>query len=145
MKSMQIKKMAVAFIVGLGAVTAMSGAQAQSSSAASVPSAHNETVGARIEDGVLTSKVKTALLAAKGLDSTGIHVHSREGRVYLTGHVPSVGEKSLATETAQSVSGVQSVHTRLALRGRHHMTHSAGGASNGGAPSDATHGETDAH
>jgi len=144
MKKTHMKKSLIALALGLSlGVAVSSGAQAQSSSTAGVPSAHNETMGSRAEDGLLTTKVKTALLAAKGLDSTGIHVHSRQGKVYLTGHVPSADQKALATQTAQGVSGVESVRTRLTLRAKRHLIEGASGSA--GAQSDATHGETDAH
>jgi hyperosmotically inducible protein len=72
--------------------------------------------GSHLEDAALTSKVKSALLAAKNLKSTGIHVKSREGVVHLTGHVRTREEKNLAIETAKGVSGVESVVDKLLVR-----------------------------
>jgi len=63
---------------------------------------------ARGNDTVLTSKVKTRLLAAKGLDGTRVKVVTERGIVYLMGLV-SGEEADIATDVTRKTRGVQKV------------------------------------
>lgn len=76
---------------------------------------HNElTVGpnssllARSSDSLITSKVKTKLLANGDIDGNAIKVVTEHGVVYLLGLV-SRAQADLATRTAQATGGVQKV------------------------------------
>ncbi len=66
-----------------------------------------------VTDSALTTKVKTKLLAAKDLKSTGIHVKTKDRVVNLTGSVPSQDQRQLALDTVRSVEGVDSVNNNL--------------------------------
>jgi len=79
----------------------------------SAPAASSETVGQHIDDGTITTKVKTDLLAAKNVKSTHIHVKTHKGVVWLTGTVPSSDDKSAAEDVVKNVDGVESVKNRL--------------------------------
>ncbi|MEM7080220.1 MAG: BON domain-containing protein [Pseudomonadota bacterium] len=76
---------------------------------------HNElTVGgptsffARSNDGWLTSKVKSRLIAADDVNGTRIKVQTENGTVFLMGLV-SRAEADRATEVARNVYGVQKI------------------------------------
>lgn len=80
-----------------------------------VKKVHNETVvaaptsfGSRSNDALLTSKVKTRMIATKGFDSTLVKVVSERGIVYLMGLVTR-DEGNLAGEIARQTEGVQKV------------------------------------
>lgn len=80
-----------------------------------VKKVHNETVvaapssfGSRSNDALLTSKVKTRMIATKGFDSTLVKIVSERGIVYLLGLVTR-DEGNLAGEIARQTEGVQKV------------------------------------
>ena len=77
------------------------------------PSASSETMGQRLDDGTITTKVKAELLAANNVKSTGIHVQTRMGIVWLTGTVPTADDKVAAQDVAQTVSDVKGVKNHL--------------------------------
>ena len=80
-----------------------------------VSTVHNEIIVAapssmitRSSDTVITSKVKTKLLADKNIEGVNIKVVTENGVVYLMGLV-SRAEAELATEVARQTGGVQKV------------------------------------
>ncbi len=74
----------------------------------SVKHAANAT-GEVISDSYITSKIKSRLLAAKGVTSAGISVDTVDGVVTLSGHVPHESEMTKAIAIAKSTRGVKSV------------------------------------
>ena len=73
------------------------------------------SVGAEIDDGVITTKVKSALLAddtVKGLD---INVDTAQGVVRLSGAVDSQAQVDMATQIAKGVEGVKDVQSELTV------------------------------
>lgn len=66
------------------------------------------SAGSRLNDGVLTSKVKASLIDAKDLQANAFKVVSERGLVYLMGRVTE-REANRAGDVARSVSGVQKV------------------------------------
>lgn len=98
--------------MGSNVTNEMNGAANDMSAAAN--DAQNE-VGAQIDDGVITTKVKSALLAddtVKGLD---INVDTNQGTVRLSGAVDSQAQVDMATQIAKSVEGVQDVQSELTV------------------------------
>jgi hyperosmotically inducible protein len=72
-----------------------------------------DTVGEKIDDGVITTKVKSALLAddlVKGLD---INVDTMNGTVTLNGTVDSQEQVDRAAQVAQGIEGVANVQNNL--------------------------------
>jgi|GraSoi2013_100cm_1033763.scaffolds.fasta_scaffold16647_5 hyperosmotically inducible protein len=69
-----------------------------------------------VEDSVLTTKVKAALLNEPNLKSTEVHVESLKGRVMLSGWVESREQKEKAVKIASAVSGVIEVRDGLKVR-----------------------------
>ncbi|MGZ5855655.1 MAG: BON domain-containing protein [Burkholderiaceae bacterium] len=74
------------------------------------------TVGNKIDDGVITAKVKSALLSAKDLKSMDISVATNKGNVQLSGFVDSDNQIARAEDVAKSVEGVTSVTNQLSVK-----------------------------
>jgi osmotically-inducible protein OsmY len=110
MKTTQILKAAG----GIAAVVFALNANAQVTT--TPPSAPADTtVGTKVDDSAITTKVKAELLAAKNVKSTHIHVKTIKGVVSLTGSVPSADDKSAAEDVVSGVSGVTHVKNHLKI------------------------------
>ena|SRR5436190_13018262 len=75
-----------------------------------------ESTGELIDDSVITSKIKTSLVAEKGIDSTNISVETTKGRVMLSGAVKSSEERQRAEKIARETGGVKGVNNKLEVR-----------------------------
>lgn len=74
------------------------------------------SMGEVVDDGVITAKVKAALIDHPTTKARQINVDTRRGVVQLQGFVDTNDEKMAATEVARSVSGVQSVRNDLEIK-----------------------------
>lgn len=74
------------------------------------------SVGTEIDDTVITSSVKSALLADADIRSFDFKVETRKGEVLLSGFVDNQAQLDRATATAQTVSGVKKVQNNVSLR-----------------------------
>jgi hyperosmotically inducible protein len=74
------------------------------------------SVGEVIDDGVVTTKVKAALVADTAVKAHEINVETREGVVQLSGFVDSSDVKSKAAELAGRVAGVKEVHNDIQIK-----------------------------
>ena len=74
-----------------------------------------ETVGAYIDDSVITSTIKTRLFDEKSIDSTSISVVTLNGNVQLTGTVKNVSQKNTAESIALKVKGVRKIKNDIAI------------------------------
>lgn len=72
--------------------------------------------GAYIDDSMITTKVKAAILNEPGLDSAEINVETYNGTVQLSGFVESQNDISRAVEVARRVEGVRSVKNDMRLK-----------------------------
>ncbi|BAN22600.1 BON domain-containing protein [Caballeronia insecticola] len=109
MKTTQILKAAG----GIACVVFALNVSAQTNSASSTSS--DTTVGQKVDDSAITTKVKAELLGAKNVKSTHIHVKTHSGVVSLTGTVPSAEDKTAAEDVVSKVSGVASVKNHLKI------------------------------
>lgn len=75
-----------------------------------------ETTGEYIDDSVITSKVKYALLADPDVKSLDIGVETFKGVVQLSGFVNNAEQARKAVEIAKSVEGVRSVKNSLIVK-----------------------------
>lgn len=105
---MKVKAMLVAtmLIVGAGPLLAQ----------ADTAPAHKTEAGQYVSDAATTAKVKTALLAEKGLKSTDISVETKNGTVQLSGFVVSSDQIDQAMDVTQHVDGVKDVKNDLRLK-----------------------------
>ena len=121
MKTLPLLKIAavVASLTLAAGVTAqtMASSDASTTESASAPCSSSESVGQHIGGSTVTTKVKAALMTAKDVKPTHIHVKTRRGVVWLTGTVPTHDEKTRAQEVAAGVTGVHEVKNRLKVSG----------------------------
>jgi len=75
-----------------------------------------ESVGDYIDDSVITTKVKAAILNEPTLKSAEINVETYKGVVQLSGFVNSAADIDKAVEVALSVKGVPSVKNDMRLK-----------------------------
>jgi len=74
------------------------------------------SAGEAIDDGVVTTKVKAALVADTQVKAHEVNVETREGVVQLSGFVDSNEAKSKAAEVAGRVAGVKEVHNDIQVK-----------------------------
>jgi len=72
-----------------------------------------ETMGQNIDDGTLTSYVKTKLASDRIVSLTRVGVETNNGIVYLTGEVETGEQKSRSGSLAYEVKGVKQVVNNL--------------------------------
>lgn len=75
-----------------------------------------ESTGEYIDDSLITTKVKTAVLNEPTLKSSEINVETFKGVVQLSGFVNSQADIQKAAEVAGSVKGVTSVKNDMRLK-----------------------------
>lgn len=78
--------------------------------------ADRQKAGEYVDDSTLTAKVKSALLAKKGVPSAEISVETYHGVVQLSGFVDNAGQARLAGRTARGVNGVKEVRNNLNVK-----------------------------
>lgn len=76
----------------------------------------HEGTGEYMDDSVITTKVKAAILNAPNLKSAEINVETFKGVVQLSGFVRSQADVIQAVEVARSVKGVKSVKNDMRLK-----------------------------
>jgi osmotically-inducible protein OsmY len=81
-------------------------------------SPQHEGTGEYIDDSVITTKVKTAVLNEPSLKSAEINVETFKGVVQLSGFVSSQAAIDKAVEVARGVKGVQSVKNDMRIKGQ---------------------------
>ncbi len=74
------------------------------------------TVGNTVDDGIVTAKVKSALLNDPGVKSFDIAIATRKGEVQLSGFVDSQAQINRAIDIARSVEGVQSIKNEMSIK-----------------------------
>jgi len=75
-----------------------------------------EGTGEYIDDSVITTKVKTAILNESTLKSAEINVETFKGTVQLSGFVSSQAAINKAVELARHVNGVKSVKNDMRVK-----------------------------
>ena len=75
-----------------------------------------ESVGAYVDDTVITTEVKGRYIDSKDVDASAISVETLNGTVMLSGFAKSTKEKATAEAIARDVKGVKSVKNEIAVR-----------------------------
>ena|SRR5579871_3430906 len=75
-----------------------------------------ESTGQYVDDSVITTKVRTAVLGEPGLKSSEIKVETFKGVVQLSGFVGSRDEAQSAVRVASAVQGVRSVKDDMQVK-----------------------------
>jgi len=86
----------------------------QTDTRATAPAA--TSAGTEIDDGIVTAKVKSALLADPDVKSFDIAVVTRKGEAQLSGFVDNQTQIDHATELARAVDGVKSVANEMSAK-----------------------------
>lgn len=76
------------------------------------------SMGTKLDDSLITGKVKAALMDAADVKSTQINVETRGGVTQLAGSVPSAAMKERAGQIAAGIDGVKSVDNVLVVKPR---------------------------
>ena len=76
----------------------------------------HEGTGEYLDDSVITSKIKAAILQEPTLSSAEINVETFKGQVQLSGFVKSGADINKAVALARSVGGVKSVKNAMQLK-----------------------------
>ena len=74
------------------------------------------TAGNKVDDGVITARVKAALLADPSVHSLDIRVVTRIDQVQLSGFVESQAQIDRAMALTQAISGVKHVANEMAIK-----------------------------
>jgi len=74
------------------------------------------TVGNTVDDGIITARVKSALLADPGVKSFDIAVVTRKGDVQLSGFVDNQAQIDMALALAGKVEGVARVDNEMSVK-----------------------------
>lgn len=90
-------------------------AEQKMENAKSTVSEKTAQAGAAMGDAAITTKVKSALVAEPGFQSTGIDVVTEKGIVSLFGTTVSNANRERATQLAAGVEGVKAVENNLAV------------------------------
>lgn len=75
-----------------------------------------EGTGEYVDDSVITTKVKAAILAEPGLKSAEINVETFKGKVQLSGFVSSQADIDKAVQLARAVKGVTTVANDMRMK-----------------------------
>ncbi|MEJ1963434.1 MAG: BON domain-containing protein [Gammaproteobacteria bacterium] len=76
----------------------------------------HEGTGQYVDDSVITTKVKSAILGEPGLKVSEINVETFKGIVQLSGFVSSRSDIDTAVKVASAVNGVKSVKNEMRLK-----------------------------
>ena len=80
------------------------------------PTQTHEGTGQYVDDSVITTKVKAAILGEPGLKVAEINVETFKGVVQLSGFVNSREDINAATSVARNVGGVTQVKNNMILK-----------------------------
>lgn len=75
------------------------------------------TLGTQVDDTVITSGVRSALMSDDLVKSLDLQVETRKGVVQLSGFVDSQGQIDQAVAVARSVAGVTDIENSVTLKG----------------------------
>ena len=97
-------------------VSILAGASLMASALGCASTAKHEGTGEYVDDTVITTKVKTAILAEPTLKAAEINVETFKGVVQLSGFVSSPAAETTAVALAGKVEGVKSVKNDMRLK-----------------------------
>ena len=76
----------------------------------------HEGTGEYVDDSVITTRVKAAILGTEGLKVAEINVETYKGVVQLSGFVSSTDDEYKAVRVAKGVTGVKSVKDDMRIK-----------------------------
>jgi len=114
MKRFNISAIATAIALAFGTAAIA----AETAPAPAETTAKKESTGEYIDDAVITSKIKAAILKDSTLKATEINVETYKGIVQLSGFLKSRADINQAVKLARSVKGVKSVKNDMMVKGK---------------------------
>jgi osmotically-inducible protein OsmY len=75
-----------------------------------------ESVGAYVDDGTITTQVKSRMFENKDVAGSSISVETLNGVVMLSGFAKGATEKDTAEKIARDVNGVKSVKNQIVIQ-----------------------------
>jgi hyperosmotically inducible periplasmic protein len=115
-KSRKIRYLADGFCIMLVGLSIGCSPKTADSDIASVPPTASATIGNELDDSVVTTSVKAALLAESSISSTDFKVETSKGSVQLSGFANEASQIERAVAVAQGVAGVKEVQNRMLLK-----------------------------
>ncbi len=115
MKGLFMNKRIIAAIAAAIALSFSAGAIAAEGT---TRTAAKESPGEYVDDAVITTKVKAAVLKEPSLKSAEINVETLKGTVQLSGFVRSRADIDRAVKVAKGVKGVKSVKNDMIVKGK---------------------------
>ena len=82
----------------------------------SSPPVASSTLGNELDDSVVTTSVKAALMAEQSIKSIDFKVETNKGVVQLSGFINDAAQIDRAVTVAQAVAGVKEVQNRMVLK-----------------------------
>ncbi len=107
-----LSSITLALILVCGTTAFLAGCDRQEAGAAANPI----SVGTEIDDTVVTTKVKSALLGNEDIKGIDIKVETRKGMVLLSGFVDNPSQIERAVSVAKGVEGVKGVEMGMTLK-----------------------------
>lgn len=77
--------------------------------------APQRTFGEKLDDGMITTKVKAVLMLHRSTSATSTEVETKDGVVTLRGTAKNAAEKDLATQKVQDIEGVKEVVNEMTI------------------------------
>jgi hyperosmotically inducible periplasmic protein len=75
-----------------------------------------KTIGAEVDDSVITTKVRSALMADENIKSLDIKVKTNKGEVMLSGFADNQAQIERGVAVAKGIEGVKNVDNKLTLK-----------------------------
>lgn len=101
----------------VGTVIALLGVGCSKTNDGMASTAPSTTIGTEIDDSVITSSVKSALMADPDIKSFDFKVETRKGEVLLSGFVENQAQIDRAKVATMAVSGVKGIQNNVSLKG----------------------------
>lgn len=77
---------------------------------------HGTSIGTKIDDTVITTKVKGALYDDEQVRGTAVQVQTADGVLQLSGFVASQAAANWAAQIARGIDNVRSVQNKMTVR-----------------------------
>lgn len=103
-------------LIGAAAAILVTGCNRQDTNPTGEAGPTETTMGTELDDTVLTTKVKSALLADENVKGLEIQVETRKGRVLLSGFVDDKARADHAISVARAVEGVTGVDNGMTIK-----------------------------
>jgi hyperosmotically inducible periplasmic protein len=114
--NIRLQPLALRLLLGTAAAILVAGCNPQESASSGESAPVETTMGTELDDTVLTTKVKSALMSDAGIRSGDISVSTRKGEVQLSGFVDSQAQIDRAVIATRSIQGVQLVVNEMSVK-----------------------------